>query len=458
MVKNSVLAGICIFSLGFTIVESQASPTQPIPTINAANVAKAEANAKAAAKAEAARKAAVDAKAVVAAKAEAAAAAKVSAAAEAAAKTAVEAAATAKAEATAAVKAASEAEPSAKTAAEAAAAEKVIAADNAEAAAKTAAEAAAVEKVVAVDKAEVVVKAEAVAKVSAQVAAQAAAAEPMVTLSHSNPASVEIGGALNFSASGGTPPYTFSIESNNSMGANMNPLKGSDSVFKAGKTAGSATVRVTDSSKPIAKSDTVKVQVTLSSVRLESCRRGNDHAVYTSDLPSWRFGENPENAKGKYGGGLLNFLPNGEWSVGTAVLSETIRYDFAKKKAAVFGGAGVGASFRFYTDVESVDGTESLPLHKIKSECRASTAGNATAKTIASPLFSITPTVFASKPLKDQEFRVEPAIMLGFFQDLINVGAGFNLTGDDGDVGDVFFLFSLGFGFNFGGSLTSDQP
>ena len=41
--------------------------------------------------------------------------------------------------------------------------------------------------------------------------------------------------------------------------------------------------------------------------------------------------------------------------------------------------------------------------------------------------------------------------MLGFFQDLINVGVGFNLSGQDGDVGDVFLLFSLGAGFNFGG-------
>ncbi len=184
------------------------------------------------------------------------------------------------------------------------------------------------------------------------------------------------------------------------------------------------------------------------------CKRSSDAPVYTNDLPSWRFGP---------------WLPDGEWTVGTAILSETIRYDFGKKKAGVFEGAGIGASFRFYRDIETLgkvkkykeDGTpvyedgmepKKLRLHQIHEKCRSATLKSSTKATIATPMFSITPSIFASKPVKDQEFRVEPALMLGFFQDLINVGVGFNLTGEDGDVGDVFLLFSLGAGFNFGGS------
>lgn len=189
----------------------------------------------------------------------------------------------------------------------------------------------------------------------------------------------------------------------------------------------------------------------------EYCKRSSEAPEYTNDLPSWRMG---------------GILPDGEWSVGTAILSSVIKYDFAKKKAGVFDGAGVGASFRFYRDVKTLGERENpgkkdrgkpsdfvkgkvpkvLRLSQIHEKCRAASFRLATEKTIATPMISITPALFATKPVKDQEFRVEPAILLGFFQDLINVGAGFNLTGEDGDVGDVFLMFSIGAGFNWGGS------
>ena len=271
---------------------------------------------------------------------------------------------------------------------------------------------------------------------------------PPLTLSPLTP-TVVVRKPLTFTGTGGVPPYTFSLVSGRDTtgGATIDPTTGR---YTSGPTDGSTMIQVTDSSMPIRKKVDTSVTVILSDNVLESCKRDDNLAVYTNDLPSWRFGK--DSSPG------LGWLPDGEWTVGTAILSETIKYDFGKKKAAFLEGAGVGASFRFYTDIESVDRTESLPLHKIKSECRATSLQNSDVNTIATPMFSITPTIFASKPLKDQEFRVEPAIMLGFFQDLINVGAGFNLTGDDGDVGDVFLLFSVGFGFNFGGSATSDQP
>ena len=44
------------------------------------------------------------------------------------------------------------------------------------------------------------------------------------------------------------------------------------------------------------------------------------------------------------------WLP-GEWSVGTAVSTQVVRYDLAKKKAAFNTGVGAGAAFRFYRNI-----------------------------------------------------------------------------------------------------------
>jgi hypothetical protein len=137
----------------------------------------------------------------------------------------------------------------------------------------------------------------------------------------------------------------------------------------------------------------------------------------------------------------------GEWSVGTSLQAQTVRYDFAKKQAGFNNGVGAGASFRFYKDVKTPSGN--IPVSRIKQECRASTFRLKNENTIAAPLFSITPTLFASKLDDTSDLIVQPAVMLGFFEDIINVGAGFNLTGRQGEVGNVFLLMSLGMGFQF---------
>jgi hypothetical protein len=148
--------------------------------------------------------------------------------------------------------------------------------------------------------------------------------------------------------------------------------------------------------------------------------------------------------------GDLNSLRtgSGEWSVGTAVQAQAIRYDFAKKQAGFNNGLGAGASFRYYRDVD-IGSEKNVPVSRIKQDCRASTFRLKNENTVAAPLFSITPTIFVSKLDDTSDLIVQPALMLGFFEDILNVGVGFNLTGRQGEVGNVFLLMSLGMGFQF---------
>ena len=133
---------------------------------------------------------------------------------------------------------------------------------------------------------------------------------------------------------------------------------------------------------------------------------------------------------------------------GTAIQAQAIRYDFAKKQAGFNNGLGAGASFRYYRDV-SIGSEKNVPVSRIKQECRASTFRLKNENTVAAPLFSITPMIFASKLDDTSDLIVQPALMLGFFEDILNVGAGFNLTGRQGEVGNIFLLMSLGMGFQF---------
>ena len=67
----------------------------------------------------------------------------------------------------------------------------------------------------------------------------------------------------------------------------------------------------------------------------------------------------------------------------------------------------------------------------------------------AAPLFSITPTLYATKPVADDDLSLQPALLLGFFEDILNIGVGFNLTGPSGEKGNVFMLMGIGYGFKF---------
>lgn len=159
----------------------------------------------------------------------------------------------------------------------------------------------------------------------------------------------------------------------------------------------------------------------------------DDTIEYSGDLPKWR---------------TKTF--KGEWTVGLAAQVQALKYDFAKKRAGFNSGLGAGVSFRFYQDVK-VPGHGEKPIHEIRTECRMSTWKTQEEAWLpkATPLFSISPIIYASQLTSEQDLAVEPAIMLGFFDDIINIGTGFNLTGKNGEVGDVFLLMSIGAGFNW---------
>ena len=140
-------------------------------------------------------------------------------------------------------------------------------------------------------------------------------------------------------------------------------------------------------------------------------------------------------------------------SVGPAVSTQLIRYDLASKKAGFNTSVGAGASIRFYPITKNEkDGTRYY-ISQIRTDCRATTSDAVSIDDdpvkgkMGEPLFSITPTVYASKLETSGDLNVQPAVLLGFFRDLINVGAGFNLSGTD--KGHVFLVFSLGYGFKF---------
>ncbi|GJL52689.1 MAG: hypothetical protein NPIRA01_39160 [Nitrospirales bacterium] len=154
---------------------------------------------------------------------------------------------------------------------------------------------------------------------------------------------------------------------------------------------------------------------------------------YSGDLPGWR-----------------SSTFEGEWTVGLAAQAQALKYDFASKKAGFNSGLGAGVSFRFYQDVK-VPTHGRKPISQIRTECRMSTwkTKEETWLPKATPLFSISPIVYATQLTSEDDLAVEPAIMLGFFDDIVNFGTGFNLTGKDGEVGNVFLLLSIGAGFNW---------
>ena len=170
--------------------------------------------------------------------------------------------------------------------------------------------------------------------------------------------------------------------------------------------------------------------------------------------------------------GDIEFLGMNNWSVGTAVSTQLVRYNFSTKKTSMNTSVGAGISLRYYGDspvgnaaeakrlgftdqdiseMRHEDGKDyyKLPVYKISPACRATTSdfGKERKEKLASSIISITPTLYASKQENSQDVSVQPAILLGFLDDIINIGTGFNLSGPE--TGKVFLVFSLGYGFQF---------
>lgn len=154
------------------------------------------------------------------------------------------------------------------------------------------------------------------------------------------------------------------------------------------------------------------------------------------------------------------WLAEGQWSVGPSVSTQLVKYDMAKKQAGFNTSVGAGASFRFYRNItiknkegkpekDAEGNSEVVTISQIRRECRQSSFVSSRGSYLAAPMFSITPTLYATKPTTAGDLSIEPALLLGFFEDILNVGVGFTLTGPPGEKGNVFLLMSIGTGFSF---------
>ena len=146
-------------------------------------------------------------------------------------------------------------------------------------------------------------------------------------------------------------------------------------------------------------------------------------------------------------------------SFGPTVAAKAFNYDLASKQITFNAGLGAGLSMRIYNTVHFKSGKNakgdpvspiSYGISDIRKKCRAETYDLAWLKPdnqMVAPLISISPMVFASKTERSDEIQVQPALTVGFLGELVNVGAGFNLSGPD--KGHVFLILSLGYGFKF---------
>ena len=144
------------------------------------------------------------------------------------------------------------------------------------------------------------------------------------------------------------------------------------------------------------------------------------------------------------------------WSVGPTVTTQLFRYNLATEKASFnTPGLGIGAAMRLYMDNDMTappgEGDDQKSIRRIKPKCRATTLdtfGDDTGRFKASSVMSFSPVLFASvAEAGSQEFNLQPAFVIGFLRDLINIGVGFNLAGQN--QGEVFLLMGLGAGFKF---------
>ena len=99
-------------------------------------------------------------------------------------------------------------------------------------------------------------------------------------------------------------------------------------------------------------------------------------------------------------------------------------------------------------DTLTVDGTRDI--RRIRKDCIGSSYKDVINETkedskAAVHIFSINPTFFVAKEEDETALALQPALLVGFFRELLSVGFGVNMTGKDR--GDVFMV--LGIGTNF---------
>ena len=141
------------------------------------------------------------------------------------------------------------------------------------------------------------------------------------------------------------------------------------------------------------------------------------------------------------------------WSVGTKATVALFRYNLATERSSFNEkSVGVGLSFRYYSDdqLESIGHTS---IKNVPRACRARTedlldfsnprkAGNL--PKIGSWI-SFSPTIFVSKAETDNDVSIQPALIVGLFNDILSVGTSYNLTGQGKGQWSILIGPSYGF-------------
>ena len=166
-------------------------------------------------------------------------------------------------------------------------------------------------------------------------------------------------------------------------------------------------------------------------------------------------------------GGLIDK----HWGVSASATAQLVRYNLTEGRASLSApGLGLGVSFRYYgnTDMRAMpkpnpDGTyQSLDysmgeeaintqreLRRIRqtSDCIANSWDDNINQKAAVHSFSLNPTLFVAKEEDESKLALQPALLIGFFRELLTVGVGVNLTGRDR--GDAFLVLGIGSNIDF---------
>ena len=171
------------------------------------------------------------------------------------------------------------------------------------------------------------------------------------------------------------------------------------------------------------------------------------------------------------------------WSAGLVFPYSFVRYNLADKKSSINAKAlGFGMSFRRYdTDdlaffgnqglkrpystkktgfweefkdefryasaIYSPGDAETTSISEIPVGCRAKTTDILNAGDKISAWFSISPTFYVFQEKEDDDVGVQLALNLGFLNDILSIGVGYNLSGND--AGEWFIMAGPSLGIQF---------
>ena len=136
--------------------------------------------------------------------------------------------------------------------------------------------------------------------------------------------------------------------------------------------------------------------------------------------------------------GEKNFIGDlgDHWSAGSKATASLFSYNLATEKAAFNARTlGVGLSFRYYTDSQLANAGKTS-IKDVPQACRARTEdlldfarnkGTELAK--VGSWISVSPTFFVSKTETEGDVSIQPAIIVGLFNDIFSIGTAYNLTG-----------------------------